>query len=289
MSRFQNAGRASAADALTRRRLLQTGGTALTFGALVAACGGSSDSAAPGRVGNAPVITPLPQVTVDDAVLLRTATSLEYTAIDVYAAAAELGVLDGRALELVERFVADHQRHADITAELTSQAGSEPYECANTWLLERGVAPLLERITGNEAKDIPPSDDVARDLLGISFAFESVAGATYQQMVELLTDPDLRRQIIVIGAEEARHAAAVAIARTGAPEGYISPALAGAEIDPEANDGIPALYAIPGNFGSVAPVELTIGVKNDAGSRFTTSLQTPADNAFVYEGMTCET
>jgi len=261
---------------------------AISFGALVAACGGG-EAGAPGRVGNAPVVTPLPQVTVDDATLLRTATSLEYTAIGVYETAAGLGVLDGRALELVERFVADHRRHADITAELTSDAGGEPYECANPWLVERGVMPLLERIQGNDAAGIPPTDDALRDLLEISYAFESIAGATYQQMVELLTDPALRRQIIVIGAQEARHAAAVAIARTGAPEGYISPALLGEAIDPEATDGVPPLYAIPGSFGSVAPVEVVIGAKNDAGTRFATSVQTPADNAYIYEGMTCQT
>lgn len=272
---------------LTRRTLLRTGGVTVTFGALVAACGSNQEAAAPGRVGNAPVITPPPPVDVDDAVLLRTATSLEYTAIEVYATAAELGVLDGRALELVERFVADHQRHADITAELTSQAGGEPYECANRWLMERGVVPLLEQIAGNEAEGIPPSDDVARDLLAISYAFESIAGATYQKMVEQLTDPQLRQQIIIIGAEEVRHAAAVAIARTGAPEGYVSPVLRGEEIDPAANDGIPLMYAIPGQFGSVAPVEVVIGAENDAGTRFTASVQTPADNAYIYEGMSC--
>ena len=272
---------------LSRRDLLQTGGMAISFGALVAACGGG-EAGAPGRVGNAPIVTPLPQVIVDDATLMRTATSLEYTAIDVYEKAAGLGVLDGRALELVDRFVADHRRHADITAELTTQAGGEPYECPNQWLVERGVTPLLERILGNEAAGIPETDDVVRDLLEVSYAFESIAGATYQQMVELLTDPALRRQIIVIGAQEVRHAAAVAIARTGAPEGYISPVLQGDEIDPEATDGVPPLYAIPGRFGSVAPVEVVIGAKNDAGTRFSTSVQTPADNAYVYEGLTCQ-
>lgn len=271
---------------MTRRGMLRSGGMTMTLGALVAACGG--EEAAPGRVGDAPVATPLPTVTVDDAVLLRTATSLEYTAIDVYAQAAELGVLGDEALALIERFVEDHQRHADIVAELTVEAGGEAYECTNTWLEERVVAPLLQQILGDERQDIAPSDDPVRDLLGVSYAFESIAGATYQQLVETLTMPSLRQQVIMIGAEEVRHAAAIAIARTGAPEGYISPVVFDAEIDPEANDGVPSLYAVPGTFGSLAPVELVIGAETAAGTRFTVAAETPADNSYIYADMTCE-
>jgi hypothetical protein len=111
-------------------------------------------------------------------------------------------------------------------------------------------------------------------------------GATYQQFVERLTTPELRQEVIGYGAEEVRHAAAIAILRDGAPGAYVSPLVFGEEID--AADGVMPLYAVTGHFGSVGPTEMTLGPPNDSGTRFATALQTPADNSYVYEGETCE-
>ena len=44
---------------------------------------------------------------------------------------------------------------------------------------------------------------------------------------------------------------------------------------------------MPGRFGSLAPAEVTIGPVNDAGTRFTASVPTPADNSYAYTGQTC--
>ena len=272
---------------LSRRRLLWSGGVTISLGAVIAACS-SSEEGAPGRVGNAPVPTPLPDAVVNDAVLLRTATSLEYTAIDVYAAATGLGVLDRSAQQLVDRFVEDHTAHAEITSSLTTQAGGEPYECANTWIMERAVAPILASIVGDEERDIPPSDDMVRDLLAVSEAIESLAGATYQELVGAFNDSDLRRELILIGAQEVRHAAAVAMRKTGTPAAYLSPALTGDEVTPD-ESGLVPVYAIPSRFGSLAATELVIGPANDRGIRTSVLLQTPAANAFVYPDQTCPT
>lgn len=239
-------------------------------------------------VGNAPVPTDLPTVTVTDAVLLRTATSLEHTALDVYRRIDELGVLDEQGQAMVARIVEDHTRHAAGMAELTSQAGGEAYECANPWYAERVIAPLFRRIDGDEAEEIEPSDDVRRDALSIAYGLESTLAAMYQQVVDGLQDAALRGEVIAVGADDARHAAALAIARDGAPEAYVNPTLFGDEVDPSQTDGVIPLYAVNGALGSLAPVEFTLGPLNDAGSRFVTSLQTPADNAFVYDGQTCE-
>ncbi len=46
---------------------------------------------------------------------------------------------------------------------------------------------------------------------------ESMASAMYQQIVETLTEPELRAEVMVLGAQDARHAAAVAIARDRRP------------------------------------------------------------------------
>jgi hypothetical protein len=273
----------------TRRRLLRIGGTTVSLAALVAACGdgGDEEAGAPGRVGYAPPATPLPPVEVNDAVYLRTATSLEVTILDIYAAITESGVLEGEAQALIDELIADHREDVETTARLTREAGGEPYECANSWYVDRVFAPVVPQITGDEAEDIPPSDDPAKDALAVANALESLMTATYQQFVELLDDRDLRAEVVTIGARDARHAAAVAMLSTGVPEGYVSPALMGAEILPD-EDGRNPLYAIPTRFGSLAAVELLVGAPNDTGTRFSTSFETPSTNAFIYEGETCD-
>ena len=59
----------------------------------------------------------------------------------------------------------------------------------------------------------------------VSNGWESMMGAMYQQMVEVLTAPALRGDVMAFGIEEARQAAAMAMLVTGTPEGYVSPLL----------------------------------------------------------------
>ena len=137
---------------MNRRRLLQTGGLTVSLGAVLAACGGDDDTeSAPGRVGYAPPATPLPTVEKTDAVWLRTASSIEYTVLDVYARTTEMGALDATAQALIDRFVEDHTEHAELLAGLTVEAGGEPYECANAWYIDRTVDPIFTQITGSDA------------------------------------------------------------------------------------------------------------------------------------------
>ena len=88
---------------VTRRQAFKIGGLTVSFAALVAACGDDiQGDSSPGRVGYAPPITDPPEYVVDDAVLLRTASSLEYSAISVYEQALEIGGLDASGQTLVE-------------------------------------------------------------------------------------------------------------------------------------------------------------------------------------------
>ncbi len=273
---------------MNRRRLLRSGGLTVAAGAVLAACGGDDETeSAPGRVGYAPPATRLPTVEKTDAVWLRTASSIEYTVLEVYARTTEMGALDAAAQALIDRFAEDHANHSEFLAELTVAAGGEPYECANAWYVERSVDPIFTQITGSETENISPSDDPARDLLTVSNAFESLAAAMYQQMCEVLTEPELRANVMTIGAEEARQAAAVAMLATGVPDGYISPVLFGEDLVPD-ETGLFAAYAIPTQFGSLAAIELVVGARNEAGTRATFTLETPSDNSLIYEGMTCE-
>jgi hypothetical protein len=265
---------------LDRRRLLRNGGIALSLGAIVAACGddrGGSDD--PGRVGNVDPAPTLPEGQVDDVVLLRTAQSLEYVALDVYEIAASLGVLEGATAEAVDRFVQDHTEHAARLGELIVEAGGEEFRCANPWITERLVAPLVEAISG--------SDDALRDVLNTAYALETLAARTYQAIVGSLSEPTLRKEAMLIGADENRHAATLAIAVTGAPEAYVSPALTGGEVVPD-EEGFPIPYAITARFGQLGGVELVAGDVDEEGARFAVTLQTPAENTFVYGYYSCD-
>lgn len=268
-----------------RRHLLVGGGTAISLGALLAACGGSEE-AAPGRVGYAPPATPLPTEEVDNAVLLRTAQSIEYTIIDVYEMIAERDVLDGDATALLERLVEEHTDTADELDRLIADAGGEPFPCANPWYMERIIPDIFRNIDGDEDAGIEPSDDPARDFLTVMDAMESLASSMYQAWVERLSEPELRAEVIVLGARSARHAAAVAILATGAPDGYVSPAVFGEEVTPD-ESGLTPLYAIPSQFGSLSPYSLVIGAQSEAGTRFTLALETPANNSFAYHDQSC--
>lgn len=262
---------------LDRRGLLRNGGLLLSFGAIVAACGddrGGSDD--PGRLGVAAPAPTLPEAEVTDGVLLRTAQSIEYTALAVYDAAAGLGVLDHGEITLVDRFVADHERHAADLGVLVGRVSAEAFMCPNPFIMDRAVAPILAALDG--------SDDLHRDVLNIAHAFEALAGASYQALVGAMEDKSLRSAAMSIGGEEQRHAAALAAAIN--PDQLISPVLLGELVEVD-ESGIPVPFAIPSTFGQLTGIELVVGARDDEGARFTTQLQTPAANTFVYESTSC--
>jgi rubrerythrin len=264
---------------LSRRELLRNGGLAISLGAVIAACGSDRGGpTSPGRLGVAPPPATLPPVeaTPSDATLLRTAQSIEYTALAVYDEAAATGALTEAEMALVGRIVEDHTRHAGALAELIAAEGADEYACANSFLMERIVEPTLAALEG--------TDDLHRDLLNIAHAFESWAGASYQALVSALSKPELRKAAMAIGTEEVRHA--TVLARAINPDETFSPAFSG---DPEENDaaGFPVPYAIPSVFGRVEGIDLVVGARDSDGQRYSVQLQTPAENTFVYEYMSC--
>jgi hypothetical protein len=271
---------------LGRRQLLVAGGATVSLAALLAACG-EDGAAEPGRVGFAPAPTALPTETVDDAVYLRTAQSIEHTIVDVYRRLAELGALTGAAADLLGRLTDEHRATADEVGRLVADAGGEPYDCTNSWYMDRIVPPLFERIEGNPDADIEPSDDPARDALSLMDAMESMASSMYQALVERLSTARGRADVVRLAARSARHSAVVAITATGAPEGYVSPAARGEELTPD-ESGLLPLHAVPGQFGTLSPYSLVLGAAGSGGTRTTFSIETPAENSFVYLGQTCE-
>ena len=263
---------------IDRRSLLRNGGLIVGFGAIVAACGtdrAGSDN--PGRLGVAAPLPTLPEAEINDGVFLRTAQSLEYTALAVYEAAAGLDVLSRAELGLVGRFVEDHERHAADIGALAETAGAEQFECPNPFLMDRAVTPILGALDG--------SDDLHRDVLNIAHAFESLAGATYQALIGALEDASLRTTAMIIGGEEQRHAAALASAIN--PDALISPVLLGETAIDTDEDGFPIPYAVPSTFGQLTGINLVVGARDAEGARFSIQLQTPADNTLVYDYLSC--
>jgi hypothetical protein len=262
---------------LDRRQLLRTGGLVVSMGALVAACGsGRAGSTAPGRLGVAEPPPTLPDAEINDVVLLRTAQSIEYTALDVYAAAVATGALSASELTLAGRFVDDHTGHAASLGSLITGAGGEEYACANPFLVDRAVGPVLAALDG--------TDDLHRDLLNIAYAFEQLAAASYQSLVSALQDLRLRSEAMRIGGDENRHAAT--LAQVINPDALFSPVLFG-EPDLPDDDGFPVPYAIPATFGKLIGIPLSVGARDAEGTRFSVQLQTPAPNTFVYEYESC--
>jgi hypothetical protein len=272
---------------LARRELLRNGGIVIPLTALLAACGDRSGSTAPGKLG----VELLPDdesadTTVDDAVILRTLQSLEYTAIEMHSGLVDLGAFPDETTDLAQRFVDDHQRHADEIGELVTQAGGTPYDCANNFMMLRVVAPLLAAVES--------SDDAERDAVEIANGFENLLAASYQALVEQLTDPALRPATMRVGNEECRHAASLALALN--PDA-IAPELDATEDIPVADDSaeegeatpdaVPSFYAIPAPFGQLTGITLVVGVADDEGGRTSVQLQTPAANSFVYNDLSC--
>jgi rubrerythrin len=264
-------------DGLSRRQVLRTGGLVVTLGALAAACGSNrAGSTAPGRIGVAPPQPTLPDAEVDDVVLLRTAQSLEYTALEVYKAAAATGGLSAAETALVEAIVADHTAHAAAVGALITGLGGDEFQCANPFLMDRAVNPIVGALEG--------TDDLHRDLLNVAHAVESLAGASYQALVPAVTDKQARTALMQIGGEEQRHA--TVLARVITPDQVFSPSFFGKPVEKNA-DGFIVPYAIPSVFGKVSGIDLVVGKRNDEGARFSIQLQTPAANTLVYGYQTC--
>jgi len=265
---------ADIASRYRRRDALKLGGFTISAAAFAAACGtGRTGDDAPGRVGFAPPIEELQDFPIDDAVLLRTASSLELTAIAVYEAVLDTGLLDGNLTTLVERLIENHQMVADQMGELTESVGGVAWECTNTWYMERTVTPLLAAVLD--------SDNPMRDIINTAVVLENIAAATHQTLTIELTDADAAQATLAAAKLESRHSAHIVAVARGA-EGYVSPTIDGDGDNPVDADGVPYKFAITNRFGSTGQVELVAGKPNENGVRQTFILQTPSLNSWIY-------
>jgi len=261
-----------------RRQALKIGGLSISLAAVVAACGDDrTGDATPGRVGNAPKVTSPPEYPVNDAVLLRTASSLEITAIAVYQTAQDLGVLDGDLATLVERLIEDHQATADRMGELTEAAGGTAWTTTNPWIMERTIEPIIATIAAPPERT---AEEIGLDVVNLAITLENMASATHQTLTALLTESEQRIAVANASAEEARHSATLVLEVFGTAR-RVSPDLTGGEV--VNTDGIIPRYAIETTFGSLAQQELLVGAMDENGNRSSYLLATPAGNSLIYE------
>lgn len=257
----------------SRRQALKLGGLTVSMAAIFAACGEDrmGDTAA-GRVGYAPPVTDPPDYAVDDAVLLRTASSLEYTAIAVYDAILSANIVDADTATLFQRLIDDHQMVADEMDKQTEAVGGVAWTCTNPWYMDRLVNPLIDTVT--------MSDNPERDARNTAVAVEDITAASNQSMTTQLEAPAASMATLEAATLESRHAAAVVASFRGA-DGYVSPTIRGGE-DPADDDGVPLMFSITSRFGSTGQIALVVGKPNELGVRQTFVLQTPSLNSYIY-------
>ncbi|HUF96794.1 MAG TPA: hypothetical protein VMM60_01620 [Ilumatobacter sp.] len=268
-----------------RRQLLRSGGLALSFGAVLAACGSNrAGSTDPGRLGVAVPPEPLAPTEFNDLAVLRTLQSIQYTALEVYARIADNGGLPGDDSGLAERAVADHTRHASELGAMISGAGGEEYTCANAFQIERLVDPAFAAVEGDDT--LAPTDDAERDLWQIANGFEDWIGRCSQDAVGLIAeDISLRSGIMRLAGETTRLSSAFALHVN--PDSFINPILLGRDAMATDEMGFPIPYALPSTFGQVTSIDLLLGSLSDEGGRVKLQLQTPAANSFIYADDTC--
>jgi len=301
-----------------RRDVLRIGGFSVATAAVIAACG-EHERGQVGRVGLVPTTVKLPDAVVTNVTLLRTASSLEHSIINVYNQVVDHSdLLDPKLNDMAKRFMADHADHAQFFEKLTSDAGGVPWTCSNPKIDDIIINPIVKRITvGAEATAtaaaIDKSDDPRRDVLNFAHGLESLAGATYQSLVVLLSDPALRSDAMTVGAREGRHAALLALtinpdrpgglvnfadavdaepanppttlAPTTTVQNIATPSGGSTAAAPVPQTEIPTVTAIPSQFGGLAAIQLVIGRGDENGTRLKINLETPSLNSFVYEYM----
>jgi hypothetical protein len=177
---------------LNRRRFMQIGGVSVLSAAVLAACGSDKKDN-----DNASTATTAGAGSDNDVLILRTASSLEHVAIDVYQKAIDnagaLGISAGVA-DVAKLFQAQHRDHAGLFEGATKEAGGQAFTTANPAVMDS----LMSRISAlTDEKSVL---ELARDL-------ENVAAATYQSTAGAFDNLAYNAAAMSVGGVEARHAA----------------------------------------------------------------------------------
>jgi hypothetical protein len=268
---------------LDRRRFLVLGGVSASLAALVAACATESNEIpVSGSIAQPATLTQPP---INNAVYLRTSSSLVHNAIDSYGQLLGLGVLSADDKSLIE-FVRDQQtKHAQLLEAETTAEGGEAFSQPNPFIAANIVVPALAAIKGGGNQPL--------DVLRYVNAFETLIGASLQGFVPSVSTPPPRELMMRIAAVDNRQSAVVTSridgftilppATTAAVEGETTTttttttttAPPGVSSGPAPKPPLPVAQ-IPGSFASLAAVEVVLGGKD-------LTWETPGPNSYIYE------
>ncbi len=267
------------ASNFSRRELLRIGGIGAISTALLAACGnqaGTGADKAIASLGTVPPTTQLAEAEVTDIVLLRTAASLEYNAIDTYKWALDAGLLTGdyaKAADAAKRFSDDHRLHAEAINELVVALGGKAHTCANERVDRLYIQPAINLITADG------NADASRDAVTLAHALENLAAQTHQGLVPVVMSPEIRGEMIRIGGYAARRAVILAQ--------ILNPGLALVGPTSDAKTGAANIASVPSAFGGLASIKASFGPANSEGAKTPLTMETPSLNGLVYEFITC--
>jgi rubrerythrin len=182
----------------SRRTFFTVGGAAVLGSAVMVGCGSAKKKqltqTGTTETTSASTTTTAPGSEETDAILLRTAQSIELLAVDTYTKMLGTGLLTTpSASDAISLFKDQHQQHADATASMTRGIGAEPYEKINDYLNIMVVTPGLQAATDETS------------LLTLASTIEKTATETYTYAGGTFTTPELRSGIMTIGPTEARH------------------------------------------------------------------------------------
>lgn len=183
---------------LNRRTFMQIGGLTVATAAVFAACGSDdSGDTAKGAVDKADEkgSGSGSDASESDIKILRTASSLEVLAVEVYQKAIDSKLVTTAAVgDAAKLFQSQHREHAQLFQGATKKLGGKPMDKANPVVLQSLMGPIaaLKDETG---------------VLELALMLEQAAAATYQSSVGMFEDKTLNQAAMSVGGIEARHVA----------------------------------------------------------------------------------
>lgn len=175
-----------------RRRFLSISGVTVVSAAVLAACGGDDDD---DTGSGSTATTAAGGSTSTDITILRTASSLERLAVDLYNVAIGSGLVTDVSLADAARLFRDqHEEHAELFEGATSSMGGQPFTEANPAVLDM----LQPTIAGLRSQ---------LDVVKLAYDVEAVAAATYFSTVGAFDEASLNKAAMSVGGVEARHVA----------------------------------------------------------------------------------
>lgn len=198
---------------LDRRRFMQIGGLSVATAAVFAACG-TDDSATADNDDDDDDAKKNRADARGDIQILRTASSLEVLAGDVYDKALNSGLVKTPALgDAAQLFQSQHKEHAELFQGATKKLGGEPMSEPNPVVAQSLEGPIAAM--ADEAA-------VAR----LALMLEQAAAATYLASVGKFTDLELNQVAMSVGGVEARHMAVLAgvLNQTQVPQPFLTTA-----------------------------------------------------------------